>query len=292
MTMSNLTQRILTAVVGVPLLYFIFYLGGIPFLVLILAVIFLGEIEFFKLLEVKGVQSERELAVAFSLALGIAAYFGYFYFAVVFSFSVIITFLLALRQQDLSNTLIAISTTLFAIIYLGWFLSHAILLRNIDCNSNLKTYAETVQGLSDVGFFYIFLVVSCTFLNDTGAYFIGRWKGKRKLIPHVSPGKTVEGTIGGIISSIITGGVANLIFKAPLEYHWVILFGLVIGIVAVLGDLTESLIKRSAEAKDSGGILPGHGGILDRFDSLIFTFPVSYYMVLLYYWLHGVLVSS
>lgn len=289
--MSNLTQRVLTAVVGVPLLYFIFYLGGIPFLILILLVILFGNIELFKLLEAKGIQTERELGIAFSLALGIAAYFGYFYFAVVFSFAVIIIFLLALRRQDLSNAIIALSTGFFAIIYIGWFLSHAILLRNIDHNSNLKTYVETVQGHSDIGFFYIFLVVSCTFLNDTGAYFIGRWKGKRKLIPHVSPGKTLEGTIGGIISSAIAAIVGNLIFKSPIEYHWVVLFGLVIGIVAVLGDLTESLIKRSAEAKDSGGILPGHGGILDRFDSLIFTFPVSYYMVLLYYWLHGVLVN-
>ena len=289
--MSNLTQRVLTAVVGVPLLYFIFYLGGIPFLILILLLILFGNIELFKLLEAKGIQSERELGIAFSLALGIAAYFGYFYFAVVFSFAVIIIFLLALRRQDLSNAIIALSTGFFAIIYIGWFLSHAILLRNIDHNLNLKTYVETVQGHSDIGFFYIFLVVSCTFLNDTGAYFIGRWKGKRKLIPHVSPGKTLEGTIGGIISSAIAAIVGNLIFKSPIEYHWVVLFGLVIGIVAVLGDLTESLIKRSAEAKDSGGILPGHGGILDRFDSLIFTFPVSYYMVLLYYWLHGVLVN-
>jgi phosphatidate cytidylyltransferase len=171
-------------------------------------------------------------------------------------------------------------------------LSHAILLRRIDCNSSLKTYAETVQGLGDAGFFYIFLVVSCTFLNDTVAYFIGRWRGKRRLIPHVSPGKTVEGTVGGIISSIITGVVANLIFKTPIEHPWAFIFGFIIGVVAVFGDLTESLIKRSAEAKDSGGILPGHGGILDRFDSLVFTFPISYYVVLLYYWLNGVSISS
>src|SRR5574341_2363900 len=119
--MSNLTQRVLTAVVGVPLLYFIFYLGGIPFLILILLVILFGNIELFKLLEGKGIQSERELGIAFSLALGIAAYFGYFYFAVVFSFAVIITFLLTLRREDLSNTIIALSTGLFAIIYIGWF---------------------------------------------------------------------------------------------------------------------------------------------------------------------------
>ncbi len=291
--MSNLTQRVLTAVVGVPILYFIFYLGGIPFLILILLVILFGSLELARLLEAKkGVNVERELSVACSLALGIAAYFGYFYFAVVLTFSAIMTFLLALRRKDLSQANTIISTTLFSIIYLGWFLSHAILLRNLGHNPSIKNYAETVQLLRDAGFFYLFFVVSCTFLNDTGAYFIGRWRGKRKLIPNISPGKTVEGTIGGIIFSTLTGGATNLIFKAPIEYPWAFLFGFIIGMVAVFGDLCESLIKRSAEAKDSGGILPGHGGILDRFDSLIFTFPVFYYLILLYYWLKGVSVGS
>jgi phosphatidate cytidylyltransferase len=286
--MSNLTQRVLTAIVGVPLLYFIFYMGGIPFLVLLLLVILFGSIELVKLFEAKGIHIQRESAVVFNLALGIAAYFGYFYFIVVFTFSVIITFFLTLRREDLSQAIIIIGTTLFSIIYLGWFLSHAILLRNLDHNSSIKNYVETFQGLKDAGFFYIFLVVSSTFLNDTGAYFVGRWKGKRRLIPNISPGKTVEGTIGGVISSTITGGVTNLIFKAPIEYPWAFLFGFIIGIVAVFGDLFESLIKRSADVKDSGGILPGHGGILDRFDSLIFTFPIFYYIVLFYYWLNGV----
>ncbi|HEY7535286.1 MAG TPA: phosphatidate cytidylyltransferase [Thermodesulfobacteriota bacterium] len=286
--MSNLTKRVLTAVVGVPILYFIFYLGGILFLILILLIILFGSIELLKLLETKGVQPERELVLVFSFVLGIAAYFGYFYFIAVFTFSVIIVFLSALRRNDLSDAINIISTTLFSIVYLGWLLSHAILLRNLEHNPGIKDYVQTAQGLKDAGFFHIFFVVSCVFLNDTGAYFTGRWKGKRKLIPNISPGKTVEGTIGGIIFSTIAGGVANLIFKAPIEYPLAFLFGFIIGVVAVFGDLFESLIKRSADVKDSGAILPGHGGILDRFDSLIFTFPVFYYMVLLYYWLNGV----
>jgi phosphatidate cytidylyltransferase len=286
--MSNLTQRVLTAIVGVPLLYFIFYLGGIPFLILILMVIFLGGLESFKLLETKGVSSEKELGLISSLILGLSAYFGYFYLSVFFTIVIIFVLIFQIRKQDLSNFITGISATLFEIVYLGWFLSHAILLRNVDHNSNIKNYAETVQGLKHPGFFYVFFVVSCMFLNDTGAYFVGRWRGKRKLIPRISPGKTVEGTIGGIVSSIFTGEAVNIIFKSPLEFYWAFLFGFIIGVIGVLGDLVESLIKRDAGIKDSGGILPGHGGILDRFDSLILAFPVSYYFVIAYYWLNGI----
>ncbi len=286
--MSNLTQRVLTAMVGVPLLYSIFYLGGIPFLILILMVIFLGGLEAFKLLEAKGVSPEKELGLISSLVLGLAAYFGYFYLSVFFSTVIIVVLIFQIRKQDPSNFITGVSTTLFEIVYLGWFLSHAILLRNVDHNSNIKTYAETVQGLKHPGFFYVFFVVSCMFLNDAGAYFVGRWRGKRKLIPRISLGKTIEGTIGGIVSSIFTGEVANIIFKSPLEFYWAFLFGFVIGVIGVLGDLVESLIKRDAGMKDSGGILPGHGGILDRFDSLILAFPVSYYLVIIYYWLKNI----
>jgi phosphatidate cytidylyltransferase len=286
--MGNLTQRVLTAVFGVPVLLFIFYQGGVLFLLLFLLIISVGQFEFFSLLETKGVSSERVFAVLSSVFLAAAAYFGYLQFLAVFTVLMIIAFVYQFRRQDLSEAMVELGTTLIGIIYLGWFLSHAILLRNLENNSDIKNHAETVQGIKDAGFFYVVFVVACTFLNDTGAYFVGKWKGKKKLIPRISPGKTVEGTIGGIISSTITGGVMNLIFKSPLEYSWAFSFGFIIGVVAVFGDLVESLIKRSLGVKDSGGILPGHGGVLDRFDSLIVVFPVSYYLVLLYYWFNGV----
>lgn len=286
--MGNLTQRVLTAVFGVPVLLFIFYQGGVLFLLLFLLIISVGQFEFFSLLETKGVSSEKVFAVLSSVFLAAAAYFGYLQFLAVFTVLMIIAFVYQFRRQDLSEAMVELGTTLIGIIYLGWFLSHAILLRNLENNSDIKNHAETVQGIKDAGFFYVVFVVACTFLNDTGAYFVGKWKGKKKLIPRISPGKTVEGTIGGIISSTITGGVMNLIFKSPLEYSWAFSFGFIIGVVAVFGDLVESLIKRSLGVKDSGGILPGHGGVLDRFDSLIVVFPVSYYLVLLYYWFNGV----
>jgi phosphatidate cytidylyltransferase len=288
--MGNLTKRVLTAVIGVPLLLFIFYRGGIAFLVLILAIILAGQVELHKLLKEKGVSYQSVLAFLSGVAMGMAAFFGYIPLLAIFTIVTALAFILRLGKGDLSGSISEIGATLFAIVYLGWFLSHCILLRNIDQTLALKTYAETVQGLGDAGFFYVVLVVACTFLNDTGAYFVGRWKGRRKLTPVLSPGKTVEGTVGGLVLSIITGEVINLIFKSPLEFYWAFFFGFIVGVLAVFGDLVESMLKRSVGIKDSGGILPGHGGVLDRFDSLILVFPLSYYLVLLYYWLNGVLL--
>lgn len=288
MAMDNLTQRVLTALVGVPLLCFIFYLGGVPFLILVLGIIFVGGLEFFKLLEIKRISSGKWLGLISSLILGIAAYHGYLWLGVFFMATIFFILVLQLRKRDLIDSITTIGTTLFGVIYLGWFLSHAVLLRNIGYIPQIKSYAKEAQGLEDAGFFYLIFVVACTFLNDTGAYVVGKWKGKKKLIPRISPGKTVEGTVGGIVFSTVTGLIVNLVFKSPLEYHWALIFGFIIGIVALLGDLVESLIKRSVGVKDSGVILPGHGGILDRFDSLILAFPVSYYLIVIYYWLKGV----
>ncbi len=287
--MGNLTKRVLTAVFGVPLLLFIFHIGGIPFLLLILAIILAGQVELHKLLKEKGVSYQPMLAFLSVVAVGMAAFFGYIPLLAIFTIVTALSFILRLGKGDLSGSISEIGATLFPVVYLGWFLSHSILLRNIDQIPALKTYAETVQGLGEAGFFYVVLSVACTFLNDTGAYFVGRWRGRRKLTPVLSPGKTVEGTVGGLVLSIITGEVVNIIFNSPLEFYWAFFFGFIVGVVAVLGDLVESMLKRSVGIKDSGGILPGHGGVLDRFDSLILVFPVSYYVALFYYWLKGVL---
>ncbi|MFQ5787742.1 MAG: phosphatidate cytidylyltransferase [Thermodesulfobacteriota bacterium] len=280
--MNNQLQRVLTAIIGIPILYIIFYLGGLWFLAFFLIVVFLAQLEFAKILQIKGYSVERAITILFSLVLIIAAYFGYFYLTLSFTSIIIATFVLQLSKQDLQNAFMRAGSTLFGITYIGWFLSHAILLRNIDRNSNINSVTESLQGVLDVGFFYVIFVVACTFLNDAGAYYVGNWKGKRKLLPRVSPGKTVEGTLGGIITAIISAGVVNLIFKSPIPFPWPFLLGFIVAIAAILGDLVESMIKRSVGLKDSGNIVPGHGGVLDRFDSLIFVFPVSYYSIIIY----------
>ncbi|MGB7293463.1 MAG: phosphatidate cytidylyltransferase [Thermodesulfobacteriota bacterium] len=281
-------QRILTSVIGIPILYLIFYLGGVWFLLLFLIVILMAEFELVVMLKKKGYSLQKGLIFLSGVILPASAYFGFVYFSIASTAIIIITLLLMLMQEQQGDVIAQTALNLFVIIYLGWFLSHAILLRNIGDSDYMRVLGESNQGLRDSGFFYIIFVVTCSFLNDTGAYYIGKWKGKKKLSPSISPGKTVVGTVAGLISSIITGAVVNLVFGSPLSYSWVFFLGLIVAVSAIFGDLFESKIKRSVGVKDSGSILPGHGGILDRFDSLILVFPVSYYFILFYYSLKGV----
>ncbi len=280
--MSNLTQRILTAIIGVPLLLLVFYFGSYYFLAFILLIVGFGSYEFFRLVDNKNLDNKKIIGIVFCIILPIGANFGYLYFIFLFTLVSIFTLFINLQKQDLSTTLIGAGTKFLGIVYIGWFLSHAILIRNI--NESIFPYIDNTNlKNNDIGFFWIVFVVACTFLNDTAAYFFGKYKGKIKLVPRLSPGKTVEGTVCGIFMALVCGMFINLIFSSPISYKWSMLLGFVVGAVAVLGDLIESMFKRSVSIKDSGGLLPGHGGVLDRFDSLILVFPVMYYLILFYY---------
>jgi len=256
--MNNLTQRILTAIIGVPLLLLVFYFGGFYFLAFILLIVGLGSYEFFRLIDNKNSDNKKIIGILFCIVLPIGAFFGYLYFIFLFTVVSILTLFISLQKQDLSNTLIGAGTKFLGIVYIGWFLSHAILIRNIS-ESNFPYLNNKDLNISDIGFFWIVFVVACTFLNDTCAYFFGKYKGKIKLVPRLSPGKTVEGTVCGIFMALLCGMFINLIFNSPIDYRWAMLLGFVVGVVAVLGDLIESMFKRSVSIKDSGGLLPGHG---------------------------------
>ena len=158
-------------------------------------------------------------------------------------------------------------------IYTGGMLSFGYLLRYHD-------YAVgAAAGTALVG-----LPLVLTWASDIGAYFVGRALGKRKLIPSVSPGKTVAGAVGALV---VTALVSWLYVRFVLEPYaqlglrpvWAVLFGLVVSVAAQVGDLAESLLKREGGVKDSSHLLPGHGGILDRFDSLLFVLPLAHLLL-------------
>jgi len=170
------------------------------------------------------------------------------------------------RERAFQNWVWAIAGAL----YVGWMLSYWLSLRGLQP--------------FEAGRSWVYLAMLTTFANDTGAYFIGRAWGKHKLAPGISPGKTREGALGGlasaVLAAVIMATVLNLISPLSFEYWQIIPLGLLVGVFAQLGDLVESLLKRNTTVKQSGSLLPGHGGILDRFDSLIFVGPVAYYYIL------------
>lgn len=132
----------------------------------------------------------------------------------------------------------------------------------------------------DRGGWWIMTLFFIVWGNDTFAYYTGRTMGAHKLSPRISPGKTVEGAVGGFVGGAVAAVLCNLLFGLGASVPAVAALSVAVGAVAVLGDLAESVLKRSAGAKDSGTMIPGHGGLLDRLDSLLFTIPVLYYFLL------------
>ena len=168
-----------------------------------------------------------------------------------------------LAGRELKSGYVDTAVVLFGVFYIAWLLGHLILLRRLE------------QGIPLI--FFLFLV---TWANDTGAYYVGSLWGRRPLAPRISPMKTWEGLAGGLLGSVVTAFACRAWFLESLSAADALLVGLLIGLAAPLGDLCESVLKRSAGVKDSGALIPGHGGILDRVDSLIFTTPAFYYYLL------------
>jgi phosphatidate cytidylyltransferase len=156
--------------------------------------------------------------------------------------------------------------TIAGILYIGWLLSYYIALRD----------------LNDYGMGWVFLALLCTFASDIGAYLIGRSFGRHKMAPYISPNKTWEGAVGGLAGAIIISAAVVYLFKLPIGYIAAVILGLAVGLIGQLGDLVKSLFKRNMTIKDSGNVLPGHGGFLDRMDSLAFAGVTVYYFVIFF----------
>ncbi|MEA1929095.1 MAG: CDP-archaeol synthase [Candidatus Auribacterota bacterium] len=178
-------------------------------------------------------------------------------------------FLFQATRRDGGDAIGKISVTLTGIIYVAWLFSF---LPRIDY------YFRIIPAAAGTGRFYVFFLFLVVKVNDSAAYFIGSKWGKHKLIPRISPGKTIEGAIGGVLMGGLSAIAAKYIFSlSRLSLPAALTLGLVLSAAAVMGDLAESLLKRSSGRKDSGQTLPGMGGILDLLDSLFFTAPLLYF---------------
>jgi phosphatidate cytidylyltransferase len=129
------------------------------------------------------------------------------------------------------------------------------------------------------GMTWIFFLLGIIFAGDVSALYVGSFFGRHKLCPAVSPGKTIEGSIGGLLANLTVGAVGKFIFLPQLPWTPAVIFFLAVGVAGQVGDLFESELKRSSHVKDSGGLLPGHGGLLDRIDALLFAAPVTYIFI-------------
>ncbi len=164
--------------------------------------------------------------------------------------------------RELSDPFAFLGKYVFAVIYCGFLFGHIILLMSLEN-----------------GGYWLIVLSAITSASDSGAYFVGKSLGKSKLCPHISPGKTTAGFVGGIICGVLGGMLLAAIFIPEISLIKVALFGALLSALGVAGDLTESIIKRATDTKDSGKLLPGHGGFLDRSDSLLFCAPTFYYIL-------------
>ena len=174
-------------------------------------------------------------------------------------------------QKDFSKMLAGAGVTILGVLYIAFLGGFLIATRvGFENHPYLSTHL--------LGFFFLVLMGS-----DTGAYFVGRAFGKHKLAPGISPGKTVEGLIGGLLAAAAFGALATVWFFPELPFQVSIPLAVVMAAVGVVGDLAESAMKRGSKTKDAASILPGHGGLLDRLDSLLLNAPILYYFARLYF---------
>jgi phosphatidate cytidylyltransferase len=288
---SDLGLRLLTAAVLVPGVIYVIFAGGWLYLAVVIGISLLGQREFYGLIEEKGAQPLWGLGLTAGAAIQIVAWFGNEYHATILLTAFLLTVMLAqVAKAQIAEALASISGTFFGVFYVSWLLSHAIVLRRFHSVVTSRWGADAAAGVPpEAGVFYMLFTLSVVVACDAGAYFAGRAYGRRKLAPQISPGKTVEGALGGVAVGIGAGLVAKAVFdlwwpdlSASLSWLATCLFGLVLSIVGIIGDLVESLLKRDAKAKDTGSLLPGMGGILDRIDSNLLAIPVMYYLLLAY----------
>ena len=293
--MSELAKRVLFSLVAAPLALWIVLAGGAPLAALLAIVCAVGAWEFFRMARKTGARPLDDVGIALAGVIPLAIHARYLGLVTAGpALGALLALLImgaAIWLRGVEGApLGAVATTIFGVLYTAGLLGFGYAIRYHDIVAGYDTVGarHVLLGPLSVavppgGALLIFPVL-VTWASDIGAYIVGRTIGGRKLLPSVSPGKTVAGAVGGLGASMLVAyafGRGVLVPVAHLGFSpWgALLFGLLISVAAQVGDLFESLLKREAGAKDSSHIIPGHGGILDRFDSLIFVLPVAYLLL-------------
>ncbi len=269
-----LRQRVLSAVIFVPILFASIWFRNPWFSIVVAVAALLGVFEFYSMVSRKGWQPLTFFGMLWTLFFVFNAYYTPKYSSdnvyivatsalIGLAITLSLVWMLFLRPSG-EKTMASWAASVTGIFYMGWLLSYWVLIMN--------SYGGDWNGRS-----WVFLALFSTFAVDTTAYFVGRAWGRHKMAPTVSPGKTWEGAAGGLVGAIAAVIILALILNVGISYSEMIILGVIIAVFAQLGDLAESKLKRSMGVKEAGNLIPGHGGILDRLDSIVFTGVVVYY---------------
>jgi len=276
---ASFPLRIASAVVFLPLLVLAARVGGLVWLAFTLLVVGLALREFYLMMESKGLAPHWKSGTFAVLLLPIGAYLRFHTGRTAeWNLGGLLTVLIGaillaeLRRGAGKQAVANIAATLLGVFYIGWLGSHIGLLRELPPAWNLPYALGASFALLP-----FFLAWSC----DTAAYAVGLAFGRTKLMPDVSPQKSVEGGVAGLVGAVAAAFVARAWFAPYLTAVDAIVLGTLVGVLGQLGDLVESLLKRDAATKDTSRLIPGHGGVLDRFDSVLFAAPVVAYYVIL-----------
>jgi phosphatidate cytidylyltransferase len=266
----SLGLRIASGVLFVPLLVLLARAGGLAFVGFVAVEVTLGLVEFYRMMRGKGLRPYPLLGLLCGLGVVWKAFRPHQSQSdLLLTGAVLVTLALGLRRPDLKGRVEGMAVTLFGVLYVGWLSAHLVLLRELPWRAGGPPYAA--------GAAYVLLAFFLTWSCDTAAYAVGRVFGRTRPWTRISPRKSLEGSIGGLIATVAAAFVARAWFAPFLAARDAILLGLGVGIFAQVGDLVESMLKRDARHGDSSDLIPGHGGILDRFDSLYFATPLVFY---------------
>jgi len=248
-----------------PVIFLITVSPPVVLILMVLAATFFGLREFYNLALPHSKGIEQLIGIGLALILSIITSHGEA--KVLSPFFVLLLFFLSIlfmaTAQNLSSTISKMGITLFGIFYIGFLLS----------------YVSRIRNMAD-GKLWVLFLIATVWAGDISALFSGSFLGRHKLYPKISPNKTFEGLGGAIIGSVIVALVFTYLFIPSLGSGACILLGIGLGIFGQFGDFTESMLKRSAQVKDSGSLIPGHGGMLDRLDSFLFSAPFLHYSLL------------
>ena len=258
-----LKKRVITALCGILLLVIaVWFDEPLPWFTIFVAIWgLLAVFEFYRLVAVSRIMSLTAFGLLWTLLFILSPHFDYdFLIPILLTSAVVLSLVWLVLRPPKEGAFPGWVWTIAGIIYVGWLLSYLVALR-LDAGRN-----------------WVFFALFTTFGSDTIAFFVGRWLGRHRLAPNISPNKTWEGAIGGVFGAIIVSlfFILPTPLSLPLSYAQGIILALVVSVFGQFGDLAESLLKRSLGVKESGNMIPGHGGFLDRMDSVVFAGIVVY----------------